>query len=306
MKISYKILLIAVLLITEPVLLFAQNLGINDDGSSPDSSAIVDVKSTSKGLLIPRMTSAQIGAIINPANGLQVYCTTDNKMYIYVAAYSVWKEVAYGTTTILPGGGPTCGQNLTDNRNGTTFNTILIGTQCWMKQNLNVGTMISSSVSQSNNGILEKYCYGDIASNCDVYGGLYQWNEMMKYGSAEGIKGICPDGWHLPTVSEFTTLAMYLGGGALAGGKMKEPGYLHWVAPNAGASNSSGFTALPGGIYVFENQGFSGINNTCFLWTSTQHDMNNSWYQALGSSYEYMGQYYFTKTSGYSVRCIMD
>ena len=304
MKIIYQILLITGFLITAPVLMFAQSVGINDDGSSPDSSAMLDVKSTSKGMLIPRMTQGEIEAIINPANALQVYCTTDEKMYIYVAAYSVWKEVAYGTATILPAGGLSCGQVSADGPDATTYNTILIGTQCWMKQHLNIGTMISSSTGQSNNGIIEKYCYGNLASNCEVYGGLYQWNEMMQYVASEGTKGICPEGWHLPTVSEFETLATYLGGRMVAGGKMKEPGYLHWNAPNTGASNCSGFTAFPAGIYVLQNQGFSDINNTCFLWTSTQYNSNNSWYQALGSSYEYLGQYNYSNTMGCSVRCI--
>ena len=68
-----------------------------------------------------------------------------------------------------------------------------------MAQNLNVGTKISGSSEQINNGIIEKYCYYNDENNCNVYGALYQWDEAMRYSTTEGVKGICPSGWHLPT-----------------------------------------------------------------------------------------------------------
>jgi len=82
---------------------------------------------------------------------------------------------------------------------GKTYHTAQIGTQCWLKENLNVGTFISSRILEdaSNNGIIEKYCYGNLLNNCDVYGGLYQWGEAMKYSTTEGEQGICPSGWHI-------------------------------------------------------------------------------------------------------------
>ena len=91
---------IALLLLFSSVL-FAQ-VAVNIDGSLPDNSAMLDVKSTTKGVLIPRMTQAQIEAISSPANWLQVFCTTDNKIYVYVSTVGQWKEVAYGTGTITP------------------------------------------------------------------------------------------------------------------------------------------------------------------------------------------------------------
>ncbi len=128
-----------------------------------------------------------------------------------------------------------------------------------MAENLNVGSMINGSSNQTNNGIIEKYCYDDNTSNCDTYGGLYQWEEMMQYVTTPGAQGICPDGWHLPTDEEFKTMEMALGmsqgeaddtgwRGTDEGGKMKESGTTHWYSPNMGATNSSGFTALPGGL----------------------------------------------------------
>jgi len=116
-----------------------------------------------------------------------------------------------------------------------------------MKENLNVGTMVMGDSSHSNNGIIEKHCYNNDTSNCDTYGGLYQWNEMMQYDTTAGVQGICPAGWHIPHNAEWAELTEYLGGLSMAGGRMKEPGNTHWKNPNKGATNSSGFTAIAGG-----------------------------------------------------------
>jgi len=96
-----KVSLFIVMLLFNSSLLVAQ-VGINNDGSAPDASAILDLATTEKGFLLPRMTQAEIGAISVPANGLQVYCVTDSKMYIYAATLGQWKEVAYGTGAISP------------------------------------------------------------------------------------------------------------------------------------------------------------------------------------------------------------
>jgi uncharacterized protein (TIGR02145 family) len=85
---------------------------------------------------------------------------------------------------------------------GKTYNTVAIGNQCWLKENLDVGTQINGSLEQTNNSLIEKYCYGDLAANCTTYGGLYQWNEAMQYVTTPGTQGICPIGWHLPTQTD--------------------------------------------------------------------------------------------------------
>jgi hypothetical protein len=129
------------------VQLFAQ-MGISNNGSAPDNSAMLDIKSTSKGLLIPRLTQSQIEAILSPANGLQVFCTTDSKMYIYIAAAVTWKEIAYGTGTISPT--PFfCGSSITINHTAGAVapvtKTVTYGTvsnvpgeisKCWITSNL--------------------------------------------------------------------------------------------------------------------------------------------------------------------------
>src|SRR5665647_231898 len=96
---------------------------------------------------------------------------------------------------------------------GKTYNTVQIGNQCWLKENLDVGTMIDSLANPGNNGIIEKYCYGNNPANCTTYGGLYQWNEAMQYVTTAGAKGICPTGWHIPDTSEFQILGTTVNNG---------------------------------------------------------------------------------------------
>ena len=196
-----------------------------------------------------------------------------------------------------------CGTPLTDARDGKTYNTVLIGTQCWFQANLNVGTKVLGSAIQTNNGIIEKYCFNDDENNCRTYGGLYQWGEAMQYMTTDGAQGICPAGWHLPTDAEWTTLTDYLGGLSVAGGKMKEVGSTHWALPNVGATNSSGFTALPGG-FSSVNNGFNDFSDHAYLWSSSQRDKDYAWYRLLLFNYTGVYQAYNFKEGGYSVRCI--
>jgi len=170
----------------------AQSVGINADGSDPNASAMLDVSSTTKGFLPPRMTTAQRNLISSPAEGLVIYNTDEKTLNIY-------NGDSWGF--IIPF---FCGQTLSDPRDGKNYATVQIGTQCWMAQNLNVGTRIDGTATQANNGTIEKYCYSDNDANCTTYGGLYQWDEMMQYTTTQGVQGICPTGWHLPVDAEWT------------------------------------------------------------------------------------------------------
>jgi len=188
---------------------------------------------------------------------------------------------------------------------GQTYNIIGIGTQCWMAENLNIGTQINCTTSQTNNSIIEKYCLSNDPNNCGVYGGLYQWDEIMQYSISPGIAGICPPNWHLPTNTEWTILTDFLGGQSIAGGKMKEAGTAHWYSPNTGATNSSGFTGLPGDIY---GDGQSGSGHTDgFWWSSTQSVYTYyAAYLRLLYSEASAYQYNFDKSYALSVRCLKD
>ncbi|OFZ09148.1 MAG: hypothetical protein A2338_05930 [Bacteroidetes bacterium RIFOXYB12_FULL_41_6] len=185
-----------------------------------------------------------------------------------------------------------------------------------MAENLNVGTRIDGINSPTNNGTIEKYCYNNDPANCDIYGGLYQWDEMMQYVTTEGAQGVCPDGWHLPGDEEWKTLEMALGmsqsqadatgwRGTDEGGKMKEPDLAHWNSPNTGASNSSGFTALPGGNRLSDGS-FYYLGSYGDWWSSTENSGTYVWERYLGYSSAKVYRLNVSKTLGYSVRCLKD
>lgn len=207
---------------------------------------------------------------------------------------------------------------------GIVYNTVEIGSQCWMKENLNIGTKINSDSAvgyqQKNNGITEKYCFDNDTSLCAIYGGLYEWGEAMLYETTEGAQGICPNGWHIPTDKEWCTLAQYLDENSIcgkydfrssivAGGMLKEEGTEHWRSPNEGATNSSGFTVLPGGIRDGNSGGFGELSLGYWgeFWTSSQETedyLAYSW--GLQNSFAYLNHMYECEAHGISVRCLKD
>ncbi len=136
---------------------------------------------------------------------------------------------------------PGCGL-LIDDRDGQIYSTVLIDDQCWMAENLNYGDQIDGMYNQTNNSIIEKYCYNDLESNCDSLGGLYQWNELMEYTTEEGTQGICPDGWHVPSDMEWFQMANYLDP------TVTNPALQSWQGTDIGTQllegGSSGFEAL--------------------------------------------------------------
>jgi uncharacterized protein (TIGR02145 family) len=240
----------------------------------------------------------------------------------YVWAYNECGSstpVTLNQTTTSCGGGP-CAGTPTVSYGGQTYNTVQIGSQCWFKEDLNIGKRINGIQDQTDNDTIEKYCYNDIESNCDIYGGLYQWTEMMQYLTTPGGMGICPTGWHIPTDEEWCTLSQLLDpavncgisgwSGTNAGGRLKSTGTIEagtglWHHDNDGATNESGFTAIPAGdrqdIGPFM---FLGYRN--YYWTSSEQDTSNSWYRQV---YYYNPMIYrntFTKNYGFSVRCLRD
>ena len=248
---------------------------------------------------------------------------TPNALY-YVRAYATNSAgTAYGNevnfTTVQSSGGQPCPETPTVVYGGQTYNTVQIGTQCWLKENLNIGTKIPGSQEQANNGTIEKYCYNNDEANCAIYGGLYQWNEMMQYVTTPGVQGICPTGWHVPTDGEWCTVTQFLdptvncGGwgwsGTNAGGKMKSTGTIEagtglWLTPNTGATNESGFTAVPAGVRYLDGA-FSDVGHYGFWWSSSERYTSSAWYRLLVYNY---GGVYRTNNGyyGFSVRCLRD
>lgn len=276
---------------------------------NPAVTAILDVSSTTRGFLPPRMTSTAMYAIINPPAGLMIFNTTVNSVCWFNGT---------GWDVGTPRDGKSCGSVVYGSQ---TYNTVIIGAQCWMKENLNIGTAILGNENQSNNGVIEKYCYYNIAANCVTYGGLYQWNEMMNYAAASnlnpsGRQGICPPGWHIPSDVEWCQMETYLdptvnctsygSRGTDIGGKLKEAGTLHWYTPNTGATNASGFTALPGGYHNTPGNMWGYFGETGYFSCASESSPANGimrWMDTFNTKVERLE---LAKTYSGSVRCLKD
>ncbi|MCB9332191.1 MAG: hypothetical protein H6574_13995 [Lewinellaceae bacterium] len=289
----------------------AAQVSVNQDNSAPDPSAMLDVKSTNKGLLPPRMTEAQRDAIQNPTPGLIIYCTDCMEMQMY-------NDTAWTNMVGLPPTQPgwQCGDPLV--YGGQSYATVQIGDQCWMAENLNIGTMIDGSSNQTNNGTIEKYCYNNNASNCNTHGGLYQWNEMMQYTTTAGAQGVCPTGWHLPTDGEWTTMTNYVGnqvdnqcGGnstfiakSLASTTLWNTSSLSCgVGRNQSNNNATGFTALPSGLRVTTGPFINQARSATF-WSSSVSA--GGWYRLLFYDSAQVIRAEENKSNGFSVRCVRD
>jgi len=190
---------------------------------------------------------------------------------------------------------------------GNLYHIVTIGSQVWLKENLEVMkytnldaiTNVTGNTEWSNLTSGAYSNYDNNTSNVATYGRLYNW-----YAVNDSRK-ICPTGWHVPSNEEWNTLIATLGGDAIAGGKLKEAGTLHWTAPNTGASNSSGFTALPGG-FRYANGFFFDIQESGIYWTSTGAQNNAyAWELYYNDETVYENSNNDAK-NGYSVHCIKD
>jgi len=195
-----------------------------------------------------------------------------------------------------------CGGDTIADADNNTYNTLLVGTQCWMATNLRVGTRIAGASNQTNNSTIEKYCYADNDANCTTYGALYQWEEAMQYLTTEGARGICPAGWHIPTDSNWKTLEMQLGmtqaqadatgwRGTDQGTKLKEGGSSGLNFPLAGYRDTDGT--------------FSTLSTYAYVWSSSQ-GAASAWSRYLNSGYAAVNRDAVSKAYGFSVRCLKD
>ncbi len=260
----------------------SENSGVSwsdetDNATSGTGSVEVTSTATSKTIVIPYSGSA---------SSLKVKVLADDE--------TTGGSPCIGVEKVYYTGGP---HNDNDG-NGDYYTTIQIGDQCWLKENLNVGTMINSGTDQTNNGTIEKYCYGDISTNCDTYGGLYQWDEAMQYSTTEGAQGICPEGWHIPTYSEIETLKSYVNDKSVKVVDVSQTMY-NGLIP----TNTSGFSVLFGGRLW--NGSFDLKNFIDQFWTSLSLDSYaHSFY--IYSDYSDFTYVNVDKSYGFSIRCIKD
>ena len=201
---------------------------------------------------------------------------------------------------------------------GQVYNTIQIFSQCWLKENLNVGTMIPGIQHMSDNDTIEKYCYDNEPDSCTKYGGLYQWDEMMQYATQQGVQGICPPGWHIPTDEEWKVLEGAVDSeygignqewddkfyrGFDAGKNMKTTS--GWYFGGNG-TDLFGFSGLPGGYRSYSGN-FGGLGGNGRWWSATGGTNGNAWYRRLSYDYDRVARNnYGHNGSGFSVRCLKD
>jgi uncharacterized protein (TIGR02145 family) len=300
------LIVIALLLVTLSGA-FAQ-VGISTDASSPDNSAMLDVKSTNKGVLFPRMIQTEIEAIASPANGLVVYCTTYDKFFVYRSSQNKWKEIAFGTIIINPGGGWYCGDpltiiHLTSGGVAPVDKTVNYGTvtnipgetsKCWITSNLGADHQ-ATAVNDATEPSAGWYWQFNRKQGYKHDGSTRTPNTTWITSISESSDWITANdpctlelgnGWRLPTYTEWNNV---IDGGnwtdwngpwssAL---KMHAAGYLHY---NGGSLNSRG-----------------GYGN---YWSSTQYSSTNGYYLFFHSGASLMNTN--NKASGFSVRCVMD
>lgn len=264
------------------------------------------------------------GTFTSQITGLSCGTTYYVRAYATNSAGTAYGEQKSFTTTA-------CGEVVVD-YDGNVYQTVTIGSQVWMAENLNVthypdGTLIPYVSSDGAWANLDHTDEGMCWYNNDdalraTYGSLYTW-ETATYGTTggsesnpSGIQGVCPDGWHLPSDAEWKQLEMYLGmsqseadktghRGTDEGGKLKEAGYTHWASPNEGATNSSGFNGLPGGFRQ-ANDFFKTIYEDASFWTTTVVTANTVYYRDLLYQYATVWRDNGRMHNGMSIRCVKD
>jgi uncharacterized protein (TIGR02145 family) len=406
-KLFLKLIILLKLSLNLSLNLFSQNgILVNTTGSPADNSAILDISSSSQGLLIPRMTTSQRDAIASPVTSLLIFNTTTKCFEAYVNGYwyavscplcsppfapsaginlpsqtqitwnwstvngaSSYKwntlnnynsAVDNGTSVYYTQTGIQCGTsdtlyiwayNACGNSSYTTLTQTTsacgpsCGTQVWAAININSGTQIPLANEQNNDNMIEKYCANDIASNCDIYGGLYQWAEAMNLAYADnsalaggswqtcdpcgssGLQGICPSGYHIPTDLEWsryeyclenfiapegkTTLQSFQTTfgwqGSLVAGV--GPGYKIKANssnnPSWDGNNASGFSAFPVGWREF-NGVYHEFGMHASFWSVTEYNSAFVWRRTNDTGYPQTYRDYISKTDGFSLRCLKD
>lgn len=204
---------------------------------------------------------------------------------------------------------------ITDIRDEQKYKVVHIGDQWWMAENLNTGKRIDNSASQLDNDTIEKYCPYDDESYCNIFGGLYLYDELMQYGNVEFYQGLCPSGWYVPSDGDWKKLEIYLGmspavaelygfRGYEEGGMIKSAGTSYWRDPNLCATDNYGFSALPAGFRDDETMAYFGDSIWAVFWCADSDVDLLPYYRILqnASCQIYREAYY--PENGFSCRCV--
>jgi uncharacterized protein (TIGR02145 family) len=196
--------------------------------------------------------------------------------------------------------------NVTD-IDGNQYDVVKIGSQLWTKENLNVSKYRNGDIipqvtdtAQWANLTTGAWCYyNNDPANEVVYGKLYNWYAV------NDPRGLVPEGWHVPSNAEWSTLTTFLGGESVAGGKMKKTGTIHWPNPNSGATDLSGFSGLSGG-YLVNNTFFYDIGQHGYWWSSSEQNSTSAWHLTLFAANTIIIKNTLNKAFGISIRCLKD
>jgi len=276
---------------------------ITDDGGAPitvhgvcwstNENPTIDDNKTEDGTGAGSFTSSVTGLEPNTTYYLRAYATNS-------------AGTSYGSTMSFTTQEGSSGSTFTDPRDGKVYQTVVIGNQEWMAENLAYLPSVNMVADGSEDALgYYYYVYGydgtnvaeaKATDNYATYGVLYNWTAAMN---------ACPDGWHLPSDAEWTELTDYLGGESVAGGKLKETGTTHWASPNTGATNETGFTALPGG-YRNSNGAFLNIGFDGYWWSATEYSATDAWNRNMLYNDSTVYRNDDNLEFGFSVRCLRD
>jgi uncharacterized protein (TIGR02145 family) len=291
---------------------------ITDDGGvlitahgvcwSTNENPTIDDNKTEDGTGAGSFTSSVTGLEPNTTYYLRAYATNS-------------AGTSYGSIMSFTTQEGSSGSTFTDPRDGKVYQTVVIGNQEWMAENLAYLPSVNMVADGSENaaGSYYYYVYGydgtnvadaKATDNYATYGVLYNWTAAMDGEASSttnpsGIQGVCPAGWHLPSEAEWDELTNYLGGTGVAGGKLKETGTTHWNTPNTGATNETGFTALPGGNRS-SNGSFGSIGYAGHWWSATEYSAASAWYRLMYGNNGSVSRNIYGKEVGFSVRCVRD
>lgn len=292
-----------------PILLYPSD-GASDVSLPPTLTWNASSEATSYTLQVS--TNSSFSSYVYNQSGLtstsQQVSGLSNSIKYY---WSVSATNSFGTSspstawnfTTAAGGGSSCVGTPTVTYAGKTYHTVQIGSQCWLKENLDVGVYMASTYTGSghsdvsNNGIIEKYCYENNEANCATYGGLYDWNEAMGYSTTPGAQGICPSGWHIPTFAEFETLKAAVSDD---GNALKAVGQ---GSGSGAGTNTSGFSALLAG-YRYVNGYFGHLGYDAVFWSSTEGGTSPARNMSLLYNDSNIFVNFGFKKDGFSIRCL--
>ena len=296
---------------------------INLTQSAPAAGSLYSITTTSTAKYATVTLGS--GAPLNSGTAISVYMmimpgVQSENLQIGVKIDGNWKEMS----KTQPSGGFVRGKKyvvalntegagwdaaIQDSRDSQIYQYKTIGTQVWMTENLAyLPSVVGPGTGSEDAGNeTEPFYYvydydgtnitaAKSTANYTIYGVLYNWTAALS---------ACPQDWHLPSDAEWTTLTDYLGGESVAGGKMKEAGIAHWWSPNTGATNESGFTALPGGCRYYDGA-FTNFRTTGYWWSSTQHIDGSAGNRNLSYANSSVGKPYGYLDYGFSVRCLQD